>query len=114
MFQRTLLSLAAVLGFIQIAHTQTAVGPRGPVGPQASVTCVGTQLAPGANIQSAVDSKPAGTPFCLAAGTYSNQHITPKAGDQFIGAVGVILDGGGTTNRAFVSTSIQAAAVTFW
>ena len=105
MFQRTLLALAAVLGFSQIAHSQTAVGPRGPVGPQASVTCVGTQLAPGANIQSAVDSKPAGTPFCLAAGTYSNQHITPKAGDQFIGAVGAILDGGGTTNRAFVSTS---------
>ena len=105
MFQRTLLSLAAVLGFSQIAHAQTAVGPRGPVGPQASVTCVGTQLAPGANIQSVVNSKPAGTTFCLAAGTYSNQHITPKAGDQFIGAVGAILDGGGTTNRAFVSTS---------
>ena len=50
MFQRTLLSLAAVLGFSQIAHAQTAVGPRGPVGPQASVTCVGTQLALGANI----------------------------------------------------------------
>ena len=104
MFQRILLSLATVLGFSQIAHAQTAVGPRGPVGPQASVTCVGTQLAPGANIQRAVDGKPAGTTFCLAAGTYSNQHISPKAGDQFIGAVGAILDGGGMTSRAFVST----------
>ena len=105
MFQRTLLAFAAVLGLSQVAHAQTAVGPRGPVGPQASVTCTGTPLAPGANIQSAVNSKPAGTTFCLAAGTYTNQHIVPKAGDKFIGAVGTILDGGNKTVRAFASTS---------
>lgn len=92
-----------MLGLSQVAHAQTAVGPRGPVGPQASVTC--TPLAPGANIQSAVNSKPAGTTFCLAAGAYTKQHVVPKAGDKFIGAVGTILDGQNSTNRAFASTA---------
>jgi hypothetical protein len=105
MFQRALLPFAAVLGLSQVAHAQTAVGPRGPVGPQASVTCTGTQLTPGANIQSAVNSKPGGTTFCLAAGAYTKQHVVPKAGDKFIGAVGTILDGQNSTNRAFASTA---------
>jgi len=105
MFQRTLFTLAMVLGFSQATQAQTAVGPRGPVGPQASVTCTGIPLAAGANIQNAVNSKPAGTTFCLAAGTYTNQRVTPKSGDSFMGAVGTILDGGNKTMRAFVSTA---------
>jgi hypothetical protein len=84
MFQRTLFALAMVLGFSQATQAQTAVGPRGPVGPQASVTCTGIPLAAGANIQNAVNSKPAGTTFCLAAGTYTNQRVTPKSGDSFM------------------------------
>jgi len=106
MFQRTRLAFAAVLCLGQVAQAQTEKpGPRGPVGPQASIACKGVTIATGADIQAAVKANPAGTTFCLAAGTYTNQHVRPKAGDKFIGAVGTILDGGGKTNRAFVSTS---------
>lgn len=79
----------------------SAAGPRAAVGPQASITCTGTPIAADAGIQAAVNGKPAGTTFCLAAGTHSSQHIVPKSGDKFIGAVGTILDGGGRTVRAF-------------
>lgn len=81
------------------------VGPRAPVGQQGSITCTGTAIAAGANIQTAVNAAAAGTTFCLGVGTFSNQSVTPKAGDIFIGKVGTILDGGGTTVRAFASTS---------
>lgn len=65
-------------------------------GPQASITCpVGAvAVAAGANIQTAVDGNPAGTTFCLGAGTHSRTSaITPKTGDIFYGAFGAILDG---------------------
>lgn len=82
-----------------------AVGPRGPVGPQAGITCVGTAVPLTATIQTMVNNAPGGTTFCLAAGTYSKQHITPKSGDKFIGQIGTVLDGASVTNRAFASTS---------
>lgn len=78
----------------------TSVGPTGPVGPVATI-CTGTNIAAGANIQTAVNAAGTNTTFCLAAGTYTSQSVTPKAGDKFIGAVGAIMDGGGNTQRAF-------------
>ena len=90
----------------------TTVGPRGPVGPQASVTCTGTQLAAGANIQSAVTAAPEGTTFCLAAGTYSKQTVKPKAGDKFIGAFGAIIDGGGSAKTFMDGATVVIANIT--
>lgn len=83
----------------------STVGPRGPVGPQASITCTGTAIAAGASIQTAVNAAAAGTTFCLGVGTFSGQSVTAKSGDTFIGNVGTILDGGGATIHAFASTS---------
>lgn len=78
----------------------TSVGPTGPVGPVAT-TCTGTNIAAGANIQTAVNAAGTNTTFCLAAGTYTSQSVVPKVGDKFIGAQGAIMDGGGNTQRAF-------------
>lgn len=80
--------------------TATTVGPLGPVGPIANVSCTGVTLKPGDRIQSAIDANPVGTVFCLSAGTYANQTLVPKVGNQFIGALGAILDGKNTTIRA--------------
>src|SRR5215472_6862393 len=61
----------------------TSVGPTGPVGPQSTITCSGVAIAAGASIQNAVNASPSGTTFCLAAGTYAQQTISPKARDTF-------------------------------
>src|SRR5262249_35839256 len=81
------------------------VGPVGPVGPVAGLACAGVNLTPGMSIQTAVNNNPTGTVFCLAAGTYAQQHVVPKTGNQFIGAVGAILDGQNKTVHAFDGTA---------
>ena len=48
---------------------------------------------PGTDIQSLVDSSPAGTTFVLKAGTHRQQQIQPKNGNTFIGEPGAILSG---------------------
>jgi len=55
-------------------------------------------IAPGTSIQSAINSYPSGTKFCLPAGTWLAQTFTPKNNDQFLGKSGggTILDGTGT------------------
>jgi len=63
------------------------------------------RLAPGTNLQQAVDARPVGTAFCLAPGTYANQMVHPKDGNTFVGEPGAILDGGGTTQFAFQGTT---------
>jgi hypothetical protein len=82
----------------------TTVGPTGAVGPVAT-TCSGVNLSSGANIQDAVSSNPTGTVFCLAAGTYAQQHVVAKDGNKFIGAQGAILDGQNATSHAFDGTA---------
>jgi hypothetical protein len=42
-------------------------------------------IMPGQNIQSVVNSYPAGTTFLLKAGVHRNQTITPRTGDSFVG-----------------------------
>jgi Right handed beta helix region len=86
-------------------------GPRQPVGPQASVTCTGTAIAAGADIQAAINAKPAGTTYCLAAGTWNNVRFVPKAGDKYIGKVGTILDGKNTTARAIDGGNIANVTI---
>lgn len=50
-------------------------------------------LNPGDNIQTQVNANPANTVFILSGGTYANQSVVPKSGDQFIGESGATLDG---------------------
>lgn len=45
-------------------------------------------VAPGSSIQAAVDANPTNTVFLLAAGRHVRQRVTPKAGQQFFGALG--------------------------
>jgi parallel beta-helix repeat protein len=70
--------------------------PSSVTGPQRSITCpvVAVVLAPGTDIQGAVDAYPGGTTFCLKAGVHSIiNSITPKTGDVFVGEYGAVLDG---------------------
>ena len=75
------------------ASVSSDVGPRQPVGPQASITCSGITLNPGDNIQSTVSANGPNTAFCLNPGTYVRQSISPRDGDKFIGRKGAVLDG---------------------
>jgi parallel beta-helix repeat protein len=50
-------------------------------------------LSPGADIQSAIDSHPAGTDFILRPGLYRMQSLRPQAGDSFTGQTGADLNG---------------------
>ena len=57
----------------------------------------GYNIRPGTdNLQAAIAAHPAGTKFCLLAGTYFfNTPVTPKSGDSFIGVFGsTIFEGG--------------------
>ena len=58
-------------------------------------------VAPGESAQAVVDRHPAGTVYVLGSGTHTNQTITPKSGDTFMGAGGTVLDGSGVTEDAF-------------
>lgn len=62
-------------------------------------------IKPGDNIQQKVDANPEGTIFNISAGTYTNQSVTPKNLNQFIGQGTVVLDGGGSTEYAFEGVS---------
>lgn len=50
-------------------------------------------ISPGTDIQTVVNSKPAGTTYLLKAGIHRLQKIIPKRGDSFIGEKGAILNG---------------------
>jgi len=52
-----------------------------------------TALSPADNIQSIVNSSPAGTTFMLLPGVYRMQTITPKNNDAFVGQGTVVLNG---------------------
>jgi len=70
----------------------------------AKITCGGgsaappppgaTVLSPGDDVASIVRSKPSGTTFYFAGGTYRFQSIEPRDGDVFIGQPGAVLSGG--------------------
>jgi parallel beta-helix repeat protein len=84
-------------GPTRLSLLQRLAIPRTPVaGPQPAIACpvVAVNLAPGMDIQRAVDAYPGGTAFCLKAGVYAiTGAITPKTGDVFVGEYGAILDG---------------------
>jgi parallel beta-helix repeat protein len=58
-------------------------------------------IQPGTNIQSVVDSKPAGSTFYLVAGTHRGQSIQPRNGDTFLGQPGAVLSGDDRVQFAF-------------
>lgn len=58
-------------------------------------------LHPGQSIQAAVDANPPGTTYLLRAGVYAGQTVVPQDYDVFVGEVGTVLDGLGSTRFAF-------------
>jgi hypothetical protein len=95
------------------ATAQPGYGPRIAVGPQASITCApnSVNLSPRQNIQTVVSTHAAGTVYCLSAGTYSQQTITPHSGDTFVGVQGAILNGRDISQYAF-SNYYAGASIT--
>jgi hypothetical protein len=89
----------------QLNTTKWPAGATGwtyrPSGDPRTASCAGVSVAPGASLQNVIKSNPAGTTFCLSAGTWSGQVFTAKSDDQFIGAGAgeTILDGTGTSGR---------------
>jgi Right handed beta helix region len=68
-------------------------GLTGPVGPIAR-SCHGVAITAADNVQQAIGAHPAGTTFCLAAGTYRlASPLVPKLGDALIGHRGAVLNG---------------------
>jgi hypothetical protein len=64
-------------------------------------TTDGVAIYPGSSIQSAVNSRPAGTKFIIKAGTHRRQRVVPKDGNKFVGEPGAILDGENVAYYAF-------------
>jgi len=86
--------------------TVTVTAPAPPPPPPSSGGCEGIAVAAGASIQAAVNAQPTGATFCLGAGTFARQTVTPKASQRFIGARSgstrlTILDGQNATVSAF-------------
>jgi hypothetical protein len=76
-------ALAFSIGAIGFA---LGVAPNGGVS-GAEVTCSGVAVAAGANLANVASSAPAGTTFCLAAGTFNvGSTVTLDNGDELIGA----------------------------
>jgi parallel beta-helix repeat protein len=63
---------------------------------------VGVNVPSGSNLNTFASNNPANTVFCLAAGTFTANSISPKAGQQWVGALGAagqrlsIITGNGT------------------
>ena len=53
-------------------------------------------MAPGQDLQAAIDAAAEATTFCLAAGVYRGQDLTPKRDDRIVGGEGVVLSGART------------------
>ncbi|MGW1347492.1 right-handed parallel beta-helix repeat-containing protein, partial [Kribbella sp. NPDC002412] len=66
----------------------------GDVGPAVAGPCSGVVIKPGQNAQSIVNSKPAGTTFCFAAGLHRiTETIRPKADTTLASAARAVLTG---------------------
>ena len=66
-------------------------------------------LAPGADIQAAINANPAGTVFELSSGIYRGQKFLPKSNDQFIGD-----PSGGTTLSGALVLARWTASGGYW
>jgi parallel beta-helix repeat protein len=71
----------------------TDPGPAGPVGPVAR-PCEGVTVTTADDLQRVIDAHPAGTTYCLSAGTYRLETpLAPERGDAIIGHLGAVLNG---------------------
>jgi len=78
--------MIGAVGLATAVAASLLVGPFAAAPAHGATSCTGVQLRPGASIQHAIASKPGGTTFCLADGTYTTKVVlTPKNSDRFIG-----------------------------
>jgi parallel beta-helix repeat protein len=80
-------------------------------GPQARISCPAgaIAIAVGQDVPASVDAQPAGTAFCLAAGTHTPARpIHMKRAQQLVGQYGAVIDG------ANVSTDDGTSVVSGW
>ena len=68
-------------------------------------------IAAGANIQSIVNSNPAGTAFILSPGTYTGQTIHPLSGDSFYGTPGQTILNGNGAPQAFQGQMVSNVTI---
>src|SRR5207244_3817124 len=95
-------SLSAATG--ACAQAAQAAPSSGQVGAVAS-SWSGVTVSPGASLQAAVNANPAGTTFCIKAGTYYlASGVSPKNNDVFIGELGAVLSGGKDITGQFVQS----------
>ncbi|MEV0290881.1 MULTISPECIES: right-handed parallel beta-helix repeat-containing protein [unclassified Kribbella] len=74
--------------------TKAPAADEGDVGPAVAGPCSGVVIKPGQNAQSIVNSKPAGTTFCFAAGLHRiTETIRPKADTTLASAARAVLTG---------------------
>lgn len=90
---------------ITVQNGTTPPAPTG-VGPRSDIACPSGAVAisVGSNVQLAIDSSPAGSTFCFAAGTHTSipsGGIVPRSGDRFVGQLGAVLDGNQTATYVF-------------
>ncbi len=81
--------------------TTTTTKPTTTTTTVASGACAGVSVAPGANVQSVLNAKPAGTTFCFQPGTYVlTAPVFPKSNDRLISVVarGAVFTGNGVYN----------------
>jgi len=68
-------------------------GPRIVVGPVGG-GCTGVRIGPGDDAQRTIDAHPAGTTYCLTAGTHRvTMPLVPKEGDSLVGEGNSVLSG---------------------
>ncbi len=103
----TSLSVGGLACGTSYAFTVAAYDAAGNVSAPASVSastaacaapapCSGVAVAPGADLEALAATKPAGTTFCIAPGTYRvRSAIRPRDGQRFVGTgAGVVITGG--------------------
>jgi parallel beta-helix repeat protein len=71
-----------------------------PVPGPSDPPCSGVAMSPNDDLQSRIQSNPAGTTFCLQAGTYDvSTGVLVKEDDRIIGEPGTVLDGLGVASK---------------
>ena len=80
----------------------------------APAPCSGVAVGPGADLETLAATKPAGTVFCIAPGTYRvRDRISPRDGQKFIGTgPGVVITGGAPLTSFVHSGSVWTASGT--
>ncbi len=80
----------------------------------APAPCTGVAVAPGADLEALAATRPTGTVFCIAPGTYRvRSQIQPRDGQQFIGTgPGVVITGGAPLTSFSSSGGVWVASGT--